>query len=111
MAAVTYLYPVAGATAPTLLQDYPLSQVIADVYFADGDAGPINITHNWGLSTAQLAAGIPQISHWATVLNGTVYPGLSFSTSTNAVAVSKGSTAANTGGTWRVVLERHTIIK
>jgi hypothetical protein len=108
---VTYLYPVAGTTPPTLLQDYPLSQVQAQVQFLDTDAGPASVTYNWGLTAAQLALGIPWVSVLAVTLNGTVNPGLSFARTTNAVTISKGSTAAGSGGTFEVTVQRHTIGK
>jgi len=108
---VTYLYSVAGTTPPSLLQDLQLSEVVAQVQFADTDAGPASVTHNWGLTAAQLAVGIPQVSITAVALNGTVNPGLTFARVSNAVTISKGSTAAGSGGTFEVVVNRHTIIK
>jgi hypothetical protein len=108
---VTYLYPVSGLTPPTLLQDLILSEVVAQVQFADTDAGPASVTHNWGLSSASLAVGVPQVSITAVTLNGAVNPALSFTRTTNAVTISKGSTATGSGGTFEVVVNRHTIIK
>jgi hypothetical protein len=61
---VTYLAPpaVAGGTiAPTAAQSFRYNSVIADIIkSADGDAAAV-VTHNWGLSAAQLAAGGPWI--------------------------------------------------
>lgn len=56
---VTYEYPVAGLVAPTALQSANL--VIATIIKAlDADIAA-TITHNFGLTAAQLAAGFPII--------------------------------------------------
>lgn len=57
---VTYSYPVAGVTAPTATQAKEL--VIANVIAAaDGDTAA-TITHNFGLTTNQIAVGFPLVS-------------------------------------------------
>lgn len=57
---VTYSWPVAGVVAPTALQteDLVVADVIADNN-ADTDAV---ITHNIGLSAAELVAGFPIVA-------------------------------------------------
>ncbi len=57
---VTYTYPVAGVTPPTAAQakDLVVASVVAS---ADGDT-VATITHNFGLTAAQLAAGFPLVS-------------------------------------------------
>jgi len=56
---VTYEHPVTGIVAPTALQ--AMDKVVATVIAtANGDVAA-TITHNIGLSVAQLAAGFPDI--------------------------------------------------
>lgn len=58
---VTYLHPVAGGTAPTALQASNAQSVVADVIAtADADT-TATITHNFGLSAAELASGDPRV--------------------------------------------------
>ncbi len=57
---VVYEYPVAEGTAPTALQAE--EKVVAEIVStADADVGPATITHNLGVSVADLAAGFPEI--------------------------------------------------
>jgi hypothetical protein len=57
----TYLHPVAGVTPPTALQSSNAQSVVADVVAtADADT-TATITHNFGLSAAELASGDPRI--------------------------------------------------
>jgi hypothetical protein len=56
---VTYTHPVAGLVAPTALQTKEM--VKADIIAsADADTTAI-VTHNMGLSAAELAAGMPTV--------------------------------------------------
>lgn len=58
---VTYEYPVAGLVPPvaiTQAKDFVTANVIAD---ADGDLAA-TITHNLGISVADLAAGLPVVT-------------------------------------------------
>lgn len=57
---VTYQHPVAGIVAPTALQvaDMVIATIIKG---ADGDVAA-TITHNMGLTAAQLAAGFPIVT-------------------------------------------------
>jgi hypothetical protein len=58
---VTYTHPVAGITAPTALQSSNAQSVIADVIAtADGDTTAV-VTHNFGLTAAELASGFPNV--------------------------------------------------
>jgi hypothetical protein len=101
---VTYCDPVAGATAPTQAQASAAQSVTATVNFSDADT-TATITHNWSLTTAQLA----KLRPWVTVLvmgNMAVYPGLTWALSTNTAVVTKASTATNSGGTINVVMQR-----
>jgi hypothetical protein len=53
---VAYEAPVTGATAPTAIQSRG-HNVISAIVTGDGSATSFTITHNWGLTTAQLAGG------------------------------------------------------
>jgi hypothetical protein len=53
---VAYEAPVTGATAPTAAQSRT-HNVISAIVTGDGAATSFTIVHNWGLTTAQLAAG------------------------------------------------------
>lgn len=57
---VVYEHPVAGGTAPTALE--AADKVVAEIIStADADTGPAVITHNMGVSAADLAAGFPEV--------------------------------------------------
>lgn len=59
---VTYSWPVAGTTAPTLAQSSSKSTVVATVIAsADGDT-TATITHNLNISAADLARGFPTVT-------------------------------------------------
>ena len=59
---VTYTYPVEGATAPTALQASQ-TNVVGATITASADADTTaTITHNFGLTAGQIAAGFPLIS-------------------------------------------------
>jgi hypothetical protein len=106
---VTYAFPVSGITAPTAIVMSKHAMLTATVAMADADT-TATITHNWGLSTAQLADRFPVII-WNYVTAGTVPALLTFSRAANAVTVTKPN-LANTGGTYEFTLLRpHTIIQ
>lgn len=106
---VTYAYPVAGGTAPTSKQAKRRNMLTATVIMADGETAAV-VTHNWGLSNAELADLFPVVT-WNYVTPGTSPALLSFSRATNAVTINKG-TGTGSGGTFEVNLERpHTIIR
>jgi len=58
---VTYEYPVAGIVAPTALQGRVCTCVATVIKGADGDTAA-TITHNMGLSAAQIAQGFPVVT-------------------------------------------------
>jgi len=102
---VTYAHPVSGTTAPTAAQAARANSLTAQVNFADGDT-VATVTHNWQLSAANLAKQYPFVQwYWQTA--GTAVCTLQVAlTNSVAVTVTKLSTAAGTGGTLCVVLQR-----
>ena len=107
--AVTYAYPVAGATAPTAVQAANASVLTATVVMADTDASVV-VTHNWGLTTAQLAALFPFIELRRTAQGATPIATLAVATDGNTVTISKG-TAGGSAFTGVVVIQRpHSIL-
>jgi len=106
---VTYAYPVSGVTAPTAQQTNRKNLVTAVVIIGDSDTTTV-VTHNWGLSTAELADRFPIIV-WNYVTPGTAPLLLSFSRAANVVTLVKPS-GAGTGATFEISLLRpHTIIR
>ena len=101
---VAYADPVIGVTAPTAAQASQAQSITAVVTFVDGDT-IATITHNWGLTSAQLAKLRPWVTHYYTMGPG-VFPQLAFVLGTNTVTINKGSTAGTSGGTLNVVLQR-----
>jgi hypothetical protein len=57
---VTYETPVIGVTAPTAAQSRT-HQMVSAVITGDGAAVAFTLTHNWHLTTADLAAGYPAV--------------------------------------------------
>jgi hypothetical protein len=107
---VTYAYPVAGTTPPTLIQSSQVNVVTASVNFADGDT-TAPVTHNLAVGTAapnplNTAGLFPEVSvYWSTA--GMAFPALAVAlTSGNVITLSKGNTAAGSGGTAVVVIRR-----
>lgn len=110
---VTYEYPVAGTTAPTAgnqTKDLVVANVIAT---ADADVTAV-ITHNLGLSAAELAAGMPRvtvmllISQALTALAAWTVTTIAANSITLTKLASTGS--GNAGAQIRVHIERpHTI--
>lgn len=106
---VTYAFPLSGVTAPGAPLMFHHSTLTATVAMGDTDT-TATITHNWALSTAEIANRFPIII-WNYVTPGTVAALLSFSRATNAVTVTKPS-LTNSGGTYEFTLLRpHTIIQ
>lgn len=102
---VTYVWPVAGATAPTAAQARPHNSVVADVAFLAADTSCL-LTHNMQLPNATGANGIPKISFVFTAAGSAAWTPFFAFTSATTITLDKNSTAANTGGTIRVVIER-----
>lgn len=97
-----------GTTAPTPAQSYTQQAMAVAVSFADGDTSA-TITHNFGVSAAQLAALMPYIQWYCqqltTPATGT-YAILTFAlTNSNVITVSKTSNVG-TGGTYVVIVRR-----
>lgn len=106
---VTYAYPVSGITAPTasLMKHRSLLTVV--VIMADGDA-TADVTHNWGLSVAELADLFPIIT-WEYVTPGAAATVLTFARLTNKITITKAA-GVGSGSTFAVTLMRpHTIIR
>lgn len=99
---VTYKYPISGLTAPIASQVYGLGVVTAQVNAADTDTS-IVVTHNFGLSAAELADLFPLVLINTTAAG--VSPAFTFSKGTNSVTITKASTSG-TGGTFDVIILR-----
>jgi hypothetical protein len=106
---VTYTYPVAGATAPTAAQTRNRSMITGTIIMADGDTQAV-VTHNWGLSAAELTDRFP-LAKWDYVTPGTAPALISWSRATNTVTFTK-ATGTGTGATFEFNLQRpHSIIR
>lgn len=113
---VTYLSPVAGTVAPTALQASNCQQIVADIVAtADADT-TATVTHNFGLSAADLAAGDPRItltpllSQALTALSGWAVTTIATNSLTLTKLTSVGSGNAN--AQLRVSVQRpHSITK
>jgi hypothetical protein len=109
---VTYAYPVAGATAPTAAQAAAVNMITATVYFGATETSGV-VTHNWQLTTAQLANLWPVVSiYQLDPPNGATLGPVFTVALTNSVAVTiKKVSGTNQDGTVVVVLMRpHSII-
>ena len=97
-----------GTTAPTAAQAYTVNSQVIQVLFGDADTTAA-VTHNFGVTSAQLAAFQPYVSFVAGTLTtpstGTLAV-LTFGwTSANVLTVSKTSNTG-TGGTYVVTVQR-----
>lgn len=101
---VTYAYPVSGTTAPTAAQSANCNMVTATVFAADADTTAV-ISHNFSLSAAQLASLWPVVTI-ATAGGGTPSPLYSMARAANSITLTKQSTAAGSGGTVEVTIQR-----
>lgn len=108
----TFLVPNTGTFAPTAAQVSisTLNTVVAQCIFADADT-VATITHNLGISLADLTKGYPRIT--ARLQGGGTFPVLlSFTPTVNSITVDKPSTAAGSGGTWIVIIDRpHSFVR
>jgi hypothetical protein len=105
----TYAYPVSGTTAPTAAQAALVNVQTVQVNFADADTTG-TITHNWAFSAAALARLEPLVQIYQNA-GGTPSPLLIVTLATNTVVLTKQSTAAGSGGTVTVILQRpHSIL-
>lgn len=107
---VTYAYPVAGTVPPTATQAFNSNMLTCQVNALDADTA-ITITHNWGLSAAQIANLWPTIKTYLNTSGGTAAPLLTYSIASSVAVVITKVSASGTGGTYTVVLERpHSMI-
>jgi hypothetical protein len=117
---VTYLTP-ATVGGPTLGGTFPptaaesavqqLNALVADVSGILESDTTITVVHNWGLSTAELAAGYPLVSAILLSTGGTVQPILTYSKAANTLTVTKNAAAGNGGTIEFQLLRPHTIIR
>lgn len=111
---VTYEWPVAGVVAPTALE--VADKVVANVIAAlDADV-LATITHNLGLSAAELAAGFPEVMVEQMLPQGWLSTPhvLAAGKTTNAVAVTMSNAVGSGAATaqFRVTISRpHSIGK
>ena len=99
---VTYENPISGVTAPTAIQDDTHQQLSA-VITGDGATLTFTVTHNWGISAADLTLGYPEVEYEYLLAAGYTAAALITSKTTNAVAFSN---TAFTGAGLRVRLKR-----
>ncbi len=106
---VTYCYPVAGTTAPTLAQMFGLSLMTCQVSMVDTST-TVAITHNMALTLAQGSNQFPLIGAYVQT-PGTAVPSLAFGlTDSNHITLNK-LTGAGSGGTYCVfVMRPNTVI-
>lgn len=101
---VTYAYPVAGTTAPTLAQMFGLSLLTCQVSMVDTST-TVAITHNMAISLALGSDQFPLVSAYVQT-PGTAIPTLAIAlTDSNHVTLNKLS-AAGSGGTYCVWILR-----
>jgi hypothetical protein len=105
-AAVTYEWPLAvqgGTVAPTATQvGYMVNAIFT---WLDADTFCV-ITHNFGLALSELTGLFPLVSVETDPSSaGTVNAVRSYTKASNTVTISKAS-AAGTGGTFQVVLQK-----
>jgi hypothetical protein len=114
MASVQYLYPVAGTTPPTSVQSAAVNMINAAVNFADADT-TFTITHNLGMSTADIASGFPLIvlDQLTGAASTTTGPAVYTVTSTpNTTTINKSTAATLSGGTVLAAVARpHSIFR
>ena len=99
---VAYEYPVSGATAPTASQ-MRTHQSMSAIVTGDGAATTFVITHNWGLSAADLTNGFPWVQLEILLAAGYTAAPLVTTKATNSVTF---TCTAFTGAGLRVRLER-----
>ncbi len=102
----SYINPATGATPPTAAQARQHQTITADVT-GDGAATSFVITHNWGLSTAQQNAGLPNVQ--LQPLLAAYYTGVPFISAHDANSVTFTCTAFS-GKAVRVALQRFTML-
>ena len=105
---ITYAYPVAGTTAPTLLQALGCNAVTATLNWSDSETSAA-IVHNFKLSAAQLANLFPFVSvNVRSDSTTTLQPTTGYTvalTDSSTVTIGK-TTVVGTQGTLIVVIQR-----
>jgi hypothetical protein len=101
---LAYLYPGSGTVAATATQAAGASMQTATITFADADTTAV-VTDNWGFDAAALARGCP-VCTFEQIAGGSPSPLLTVTKATNTVTVGKQSTAAGSGGTVQITLNR-----
>lgn len=111
-ATIAYVWPVAGATAPTAAQAAKVNSVVADITWAAAADTAVVMTHNMVLPNATGANARPKITWFCTSMGaGTFVPFFAF-TSGTTITIDKNSTATGSTGVCRVTIERpHSIIR
>ena len=100
---IAYETPVVGATPPTATQARPHQQLSA-IVTGDATATTFTITHNWGLTTAQLNGGTwPEVEYEYLLAAGYTAASLITSKTANTVVF---SCTAFTGAGLRVRLKK-----
>lgn len=99
---VAYEYPVSGATAPTASQART-HQSMSAIVTGDGSATSFVITHNWGLSAADLTNGFPWVQLEILITAGYTAAALVTTKAANSVTF---TCTGFTGAGLRVRLER-----
>ncbi len=99
---VTYEAPVAGTTAPTAAQARTHQSLQCTVN-GDNSATTIVVTHNWGLSAADLAAGYPFVDTEILLASGNTAAALVTTKAANSVTL---TVTAFTGVGLRIRLQR-----
>lgn len=115
---ITYLTPaeiggptLGGTFAPTATQALQFNYLVASVAGILESDTTVTLVHNWGLSTAELAAGCPFISAILSTTGGTVQPIYTYSSAANTLTVTKNAAAGNGGTTVFQMLRPHTIMR
>lgn len=108
---VTYAYPVAGTVAPTVAQAAAENMLTATVVIgADTDTTAL-VTHNWQLTTAQLANNWPIVIGPTPNVVGTAYCSIAVVlTNSVAITLNKGNVAGSAGTYLITLLRPHSII-
>lgn len=106
---VVYTYPVAGTTPPTVAQAAAVNSLSCQIAMLDEDTAAL-ITHNWQLTSAQLANLWPWL-RWYLSTAGTAIPILSFALTNSVLVTITKVSAAGSGGSYNFILERpHSIV-
>jgi hypothetical protein len=115
-AVVSYTWPLVGTTPgttvpPTTASLLNFDSVRGTINFGDADT-TATFTHNFGLSTTQLAELFPDVAFYPAVITTpaeTAPTLITVALGTNALTFTKGA-GTDTGGVWNVrVLRPHTI--